>query len=392
MYSLATHHEGLWLLSGLESGGINLQSVRVEEGKQITCLKGHTSAVSVLNLAQDEQSVVSGSWDKTVLNWDLNTGQVIRSFEGSGGQISAIETRPLSALPVPKTIDEIKETNGTFFSDGAYGPRANGFVNGTKETDSQIDILGSGAGLGAAAASPADSLFGGGDADSLFNDDDNADPVLSGGNFLDNEDEFSQELAIGFKEQERSNDQMIVQETQIGEGDVDMSLFEDTTTNVKEEEGLGSRSMVNENSAAHSGDRVEAPNFPVNIESSLPHSDEILPDTGNIESQAQDTSESVPKADSTFLAASIDGTIRIWDKRQPKAVAKLTPRNVPPWCMNATWSPDGNFVYAGRRNGAVDEYSLHKSLQTADRTFKLPNNSGAVSAVRAMPNGRHLLW
>src|ERR1700733_10550166 len=68
VYCLAVHSEALWLLSGLEvypypeshyqSGGINLQTVRHEEGKVIHCLKKHTSAVSVLQLAQDEQSVI----------------------------------------------------------------------------------------------------------------------------------------------------------------------------------------------------------------------------------------------------------------------------------------------------------------------------------------------
>jgi transcriptional activator SPT8 len=55
VYSLAVHSQALWLLSGLESGGINLQSVRHQEGTRIHTLKGHTSAVSVLTLGQDHQ-------------------------------------------------------------------------------------------------------------------------------------------------------------------------------------------------------------------------------------------------------------------------------------------------------------------------------------------------
>ena len=77
VYCLAVHSEALWLLSGLEvvsppgvaddqSGGINLQTVRHEEGRVIHCLKKHTSAVSVLQLGHDEQSVLSGGWDRQV--------------------------------------------------------------------------------------------------------------------------------------------------------------------------------------------------------------------------------------------------------------------------------------------------------------------------------------
>jgi transcriptional activator SPT8 len=106
-----------------------------------------------------------------------------------------------------------------------------------------------------------------------------------------------------------------------------------------------------------------------------------------------ETQDAVATSDSTFLAASQDGTLRIWDRRQPNPVAKIPTRTgVPPWCMAACWSPDGNYVYAGRRNGTVEEFSLHKGLKNAERTFKFPQGSGAVSAVRAMPNGRHLIW
>ena len=77
VYCLAVHSEALWLLSGLEahpylsiadfqSGGINLQTVRHEEGKVLHCLKKHSSAVSVLRLGNDEQFVLSGGWDRQV--------------------------------------------------------------------------------------------------------------------------------------------------------------------------------------------------------------------------------------------------------------------------------------------------------------------------------------
>ena len=50
----------------LQSGGINLQTVRHDEGKVLHCLKKHTSAVSVLQLGHDEQFVLSGGWDRQV--------------------------------------------------------------------------------------------------------------------------------------------------------------------------------------------------------------------------------------------------------------------------------------------------------------------------------------
>lgn len=368
VYSLAVHHQSLWLLSGLESGGINLQSVRHEEGKRIHTLKNHTSAVSVLTLSQDEQSVLSGSWDKTINDWDLNTGKVKRKFETSGSQISAIEQRPMSALPIPQDTETMPQSNGTFSSNNATRPRANGGLsngieaprNAPKDESGNEDAQGS----------PDDSLFG--DKDSLFGDgqDNNPSSALPSFGEGDDDDEFSRAIANGI--------QAADEDTQ---GDIDMMDMggpvqapEDQPTDTKD-----------------TGDSTQADdtaNEAIDLQpNGLPHAEEIATHTNNGQSEQPASSET------TFVDASIDGTLRIWDRRQPNPIARIAPhRNTPPWCMNTCWSPDGNFIYAGRRNGTVDEYSLHKGLREPQRTFKFPSVSGAVSAVRAMPNGKHLIW
>lgn len=353
VYSLAVQSEALWMLSGLESGSINLQSVRHDEGKRIAVLSKHTSAVSVLNLARDERSVLSGSWDKKVLDWDLNTGLVKRAFDGSGGQISAIEVRPASTLPVPEESGVPTPQNGTFSSNDGEKALLNGSSGGINGTNG---FGGDAEGNEDAPGSPADSLFGGGD--SLFGDTDGL-GAPSGGNFGDDEDEFSKALDINIDARPDSR------------GDVPMM---DAPPPPTEEEASPSLQIPSEQ--PHS-----------DLSNGLHHSDEII--EAKIEPETQDADAT---SDSTFLAASIDGTIRVWDRRQPNPVARiLTRTGVPPWCMAACWSPDGNYIYAGRRNGTVEEFSLHKGLKQPERTFKFPNGSGAVSAMRAMPNGRHLV-
>ena len=387
VYSLAVQREGLWLLSGLESGGINLQSVRHDEGKQITCLREHTSAVSVLNLSQDERSVLSGSWDKNVIDWDLNTGKIIRNFEGSGGQLSALETRPLSSLPVPEASGDIVELNGTFSTDSTDKPRINGTTNNGTDHDTKHGVA-----VNGDAGSPADSLFGGNDGDSLFGDNDNEVPEPpSGGNFVDDDDdEFSRAIANGIRDQEHDQEQE--KPTKDLEGDTNMKdagqSFTTAPTNGKPRLPSSPDTGV---ATDHTADQ-EISGLSETISNGLPRSDESLSIGQSGEHALADLPEASSSSNSTFLAASFDGSLRVWDKRQKTPIAKITPQNVPPWCMNACWSPDGNFIYAGRRNGTVDEYSLHKGLQGAERSFKLPNNSGPVSAVRAMPNGRHLIW
>jgi transcriptional activator SPT8 len=358
VYSLAVQSQALWMLSGLESGSINLYSVRHDEGKRIAYMHKHKSAVSVLTLAQDEKSVLSGSWDKNIFDWDLNTGQIKRTFEGSGGQISAIEIRPASSLPVPEESGEPVQTNGTLSSNNGDKPRKNGSIsNGVNGTEDNEDAPGS----------PADSLFGGGsDANSLFGET-ASNGAPSGGNYFgDEDDEFSRAGGLALNGQQHLDAQ----------GDLTMG-------------------DVHTSTAKNSAPAVQPPDSDQKTDSKEPagqangasHQEDSKP---TIVSETQDA---VATSDSTFLAASIDGTLRIWDRRQSNPVARIPTRTgVPPWCMAACWSPDGNYIYAGRRNGTVEEFSLHKGLKNAERTFKFPQGSGAVSAIRAMPNGRHLIW
>ena len=384
VYSLAVQSEAIWLLSGLESGGINLQSVRHDEGKRIHCLQKHTNAVSVLSLAADEKSVLSGSWDKTILDWDLNTGLVKRSFEGSGGQISAVEVRPASSLPVPEESGEPESQgsgNGTFASNNAdklsmrggqlENSLPNGLTNGMVNGVNGENKHGNTDGIADAQGSPRDSLFG--DTDSLFGDGDGGN-APSGGNFgADDDDEFSRAIGgIDHSELDAS-------------GETDMDDAGLRGGHLAAQVKPLSQDLPKEPASSPMPERPIANGL-------LPHAEDMEVDkpastTRPIEQDAAETS------DTTFVAASMDGTLRVWDKRQAAPVATIPNRaGVPPWCMSVCWSPDGNFIYAGRRNGTVEEFSLHKGLKAPERTFKFPPGSGAVSAVRAMGNGRHIIW
>lgn len=381
VYSLASHSEGLWLLSGLESGAIRLQSVRHDEGKEIALLQQHTSAVSVLNLTSDEKSLLSGSWDKRVFDWDLNTGQTRRTFGSSAGQISSLDIRPESTLPVPKEDPDYSQPNGTYSSNNqASGGDSFGFMDNSNDQGDQGDPSNQQAG------SPADSLFGG--ADSLFGDGDGGSGEgadTSGNAFgIDEDDEFGKALANGVLP------------------DADAQGEPDTTG---QQNGVAESSANPTNAGGSSTDNINAPsqppesqgtNFPNGISepavNGLPHAEDLEHPPQTRDASLPTSSDSNIGPDNVFLAASIDGTIRVWDRRQPEPISRIISRNSPPWCMNACWSPDGNYIYAGRRNGTVEEFSLHKGLRDPERIFKFPQGSGPVTALRAMPNGRHIMW
>lgn len=387
VYSLAVQHQATWLLSGLESGGINLQTCKHQAGTRITTLKEHTSAVSVLVLSADENSLLSGSWDKTVCDWDLQTGKVKRSFRGSGSQISAIETRPLSDMAVPEVAEEPHApTNGTFSSNNVAAPSTNGVLsNGLDLHDKggDEDALGSSSG----------SLFGENDHGSLFGDEN--DTGGGGANvFGDDDDDLGQPLANSLHEPERDVDgEQDTEMTGIGSGGPvqppDASDMPELDHAALEPDGSPTGGALN------SQDAEARPGRP--LPNGMPHSDEPLtaPPT-NEEDKATSAADLPSQSESTFLDAAIDGTLRIWDRRVSSPIATIMPSGgTPPWCTGACWSPDGNVFYAGRRGCTVDEYSIHNlgsKRNEPSRVFKFQPGSGPVYSVKAMPNKKHLVW
>ena len=373
VYSLAVQNQGLWLLAGTESGKIRLQSVRHQEGKEIALLSQHSSAVSQLVLSSDEKSLLSGSWDKTVLDWDLNIGKVRTTFASGTGQISSIEARPISSLPVPQESGEPVLTNGTYASNNsAPGARDDSAANGV---DDRAQSQQPGA-TNEAGGSPGDSLFGGDGDDDLFGDTGGA--VMTNGAGLSN----------GYGDEENGMKQ-----------DLENGIGHEPSSETSTVEGGEALQPVQQPETRPTGAPDAAPDSPlVNgvshpleqpLSNGLPHAeDPEMPDAD--ESNQQETN-STPTSDSTFLAASIDGSIRVWDRREPNPIARIQPRNTPPWCLSACWSPDGNYIYAGRRNCTVEEYDLRKGLRAPERVFKFPSGSGAVTSVKAMPNRRHLI-
>lgn len=434
VYSLAVESKALWLLSGLESGAINLQSVRHEEGKKICSLQQHSNAVSVLTMAPDERSVLSGSWDKSILDWDLDTGAVIRSFLGTSGQISSVELRPASGAPVPADADDQQPVSTTMSTNNA-APFTNGTsMNGmqyTKEEFKPPQPPAFTAPASAAAQPPVaspgnESLFGGSDAGSLFGD------TAGDAPFGADDDHFGEGMGMGDQDggMDHSADLTMadMDEPVKEEAPKEQPAAADGDAAVKVEPEVSQPPEAPPADVA-AGDAMDVDSAPVPeaAESTQPTEPnttqgsfttttqqtgtETLPGTEAEEPATGEEPSSAPilvvdgspkpphdptqTSPTTFLSSAMDGTIRIWDRRVPAAVARISPRTgVPPWCMSACWSPDGNMIYAGRRNSTVEEYDIRHAKRgwEPERTLKFPNGSGAVSAVQPMVNGRHLVW
>ncbi|KAI8916779.1 WD40-repeat-containing domain protein, partial [Powellomyces hirtus] len=100
VYSLDVHPEGIWCVTGCKSGNINLWSVRHDEGHCQHVLREHRNAVSVLRLTPGERGLVSGSWDRSLVRWDLDAGKVVTRFQGVRSQITSLSFSPSAASSI----------------------------------------------------------------------------------------------------------------------------------------------------------------------------------------------------------------------------------------------------------------------------------------------------
>jgi WD40 repeat protein len=73
---------------GLQHGDI--VTLNAVTGSKIGVLSGHTNQVNSLTFSSDGTSLVSGSNDKTIKLWDMQTGGVVKTFHGHDWRINSV--------------------------------------------------------------------------------------------------------------------------------------------------------------------------------------------------------------------------------------------------------------------------------------------------------------
>ena len=62
--------------------------------KLINTLKGHTNSVKSLAISPDNKKIVSGSFDKTIRVWDLDSGGLINTLTGHTHWVRTVAISP----------------------------------------------------------------------------------------------------------------------------------------------------------------------------------------------------------------------------------------------------------------------------------------------------------
>jgi WD40 repeat protein len=60
----------------------------------LRCFNDDKSGVTTIAISPDGQTLVSGSWDKTIKIWHLATGQLMRTLEGHKSPLTCVTLSP----------------------------------------------------------------------------------------------------------------------------------------------------------------------------------------------------------------------------------------------------------------------------------------------------------
>jgi len=104
---ISVHFDGRLLASGSIDKMVKIFDF---QSKEHYCLKGHKDWVNCTRLDTSSKTVLSASDDTTVKLWDLETRQLIRTFEGHVGHVQQVLPLPLEYEP---DEDPERIANGT---------------------------------------------------------------------------------------------------------------------------------------------------------------------------------------------------------------------------------------------------------------------------------------
>ncbi|KAI6045758.1 WD40 repeat-like protein [Pisolithus marmoratus] len=378
VYSLAMHSDALWALGGTQRGHINLFTVRHDPGRLIHVLHGHRGPVSALSIDHDEKGLFSASWDGEAMQWDLNTGQVVRKFTAHGAQLVAIAVRPLN--PLTQCFSSISSAATAGEWDDL--PPSSAFMSHKNESDASMA-----------------------DADTFpISADDNEGRVHEiqqprDPSMFPYQNPISNQPTLETDAKSDTSFDPLFDDEPDADGEVDSTSPMDSSS---------ANQVVNPQKGSPMGGHASL--AVPDTKSALPNQQPqkvVRPLQGSAVAPPKNAPPLLnPESSAAFspdilMIAAIDGQIMLWDKRANtpgRGVGRLwMSEKTPPWCVSASWSMDGTHVYAGRRNGTVDVWDV-RSLGCSRpsgtprllRSLRNPPSSGVVSCVVPFPDGRHI--
>jgi len=89
-----TYEQSNLVVSASRDKTVMIWEMASEEGQGVgyarRALTGHSEPVACVTLSSDGQFALSGSWDRTMRLWDLNTGASVRTFQGHEKDVNSV--------------------------------------------------------------------------------------------------------------------------------------------------------------------------------------------------------------------------------------------------------------------------------------------------------------
>ena len=78
----------------------------VSSGQQVRQFKGHTGSATAVAISPDGINALSGSTDTSLIMWDINSGNRIQTYEGHTGEITSVAISPDGSLALSSSADQ----------------------------------------------------------------------------------------------------------------------------------------------------------------------------------------------------------------------------------------------------------------------------------------------
>lgn len=83
----------------------SLSKKKIREIKLIRTLEGHSEAIFMIAITTDNTKIVSGSDDKTIKVWDIDTGELLQTLEGHSARVMSLAVTPDNTKIVSGSAD-----------------------------------------------------------------------------------------------------------------------------------------------------------------------------------------------------------------------------------------------------------------------------------------------
>ena len=103
---IAADSENVWIATASGSSDKTIRLWDVNTGKSKKTLKGHSSVVSTVAFSPNGTMIAGGSWDKTVRLWDVTTGKRKNTLKGHTSVVRSVMFSPDGKTLASESNDE----------------------------------------------------------------------------------------------------------------------------------------------------------------------------------------------------------------------------------------------------------------------------------------------